>query len=165
MAARAKLRGKKRISLSVTVVHLRAQQWYIMTPSLLWVTAVCVLKPRTAADLRLISRIVMWLWRHSRSTVVVSATFKTQREQPDQKLRKSNTSDLSSRAPLIWTGFCLCSLLCLVCMTAVLWSRLTVKQWPPFGHCLFLREGKDDMLKLDYDFDKVWYVRVDQTDL
>jgi hypothetical protein len=26
MAARAKLRGKKRISLSVTVVHLRAQQ-------------------------------------------------------------------------------------------------------------------------------------------
>ena len=43
MAAGAKLRGKKRISLSVTVDHLRAQQWYIMTPSLVWVTAVCVL--------------------------------------------------------------------------------------------------------------------------
>ncbi|CAL8234115.1 unnamed protein product [Boreogadus saida] len=30
-----------------------------------------------------------------RSTVLVSATFKTQREQTDQKLRKSDTSDLS----------------------------------------------------------------------
>ena len=70
-------------------------------------------------DFRMNSHIVMWLWRHSRSTFGLSAMFKTQREQPDQKLRKSNTSDLSSNAPLIWTGFCLCSLLCLVCMTAV----------------------------------------------
>ena len=43
MAAGAKLRGKKRISLSVTAVTLRAQQWCIMTPSLVWVTAVFVL--------------------------------------------------------------------------------------------------------------------------
>ena len=43
MAARAKLRGKKRISLSVTVVLLRAQHWYLMTPSSVLVKAVCVL--------------------------------------------------------------------------------------------------------------------------
>jgi hypothetical protein len=43
MAARAKQRGKKRISLSVTVVLLRAQHWYLMTPSSVLVKAVCVL--------------------------------------------------------------------------------------------------------------------------
>ena len=48
------------LQLSVTVVHLRAQQWYIMTPSLVWVKAVCVcvcvcvvLKPRAAGESRL----------------------------------------------------------------------------------------------------------------
>ena len=43
MAARAKQIGKKRISLSVTVVLLRAQHWYLMTPSSVLVKAVCVL--------------------------------------------------------------------------------------------------------------------------
>ena len=42
MATGAKLRGKKRISLSVTVVLLRAQHWYLMTPSSVLVKAVCV---------------------------------------------------------------------------------------------------------------------------
>ena len=42
-------------------------------------------------------------------------------------------------------------------------SRTVTSIWPL--SVLNIREGKDNMLQLDYDFDKVWYVRVDQTDL
>ena len=79
---------------------------------------------------------------------MVSATFKTQREQTDQKVRKSNKCDLSIKAPdmnrvlsLFSTAFGLHD-----CPSVVTIDSKTVTSiW--LWSVLNIREGKDNMLK------------------